>query len=135
MQPPQRRRRKRRRLRRPDPMQKDGVIRSPSASDKRHVLVGRIGAAHGVKGEVRLVSFTEDPKAIGNYGPLSNSRRTRRFEIVALRALKEDLFVAHFAGVTTRDAAEALKIQTSTSPAILCRRRQMMNLTYLHAAP
>ncbi len=89
-------------------MQKDGVIRSPSASDKRHVLVGRIGAAHGVKGEVRLVSFTEDPKAIGNYGPLSNSRRTRRFEIVALRALKDDLFVAHFAGVTTRDAAEAL---------------------------
>jgi 16S rRNA processing protein RimM len=88
-----------------------GAIRSESpasAPDKRLVLVGRIGAAHGIKGEVRLLSFTEDPKAIGAYGPLSDADGAQRFEIVALRPIKDDVVVARFAGVMTREAAEAL---------------------------
>ena len=72
------------------------------------VLVGRIGAAHGIKGEVRLVSFTEDPKAIGDYGPLQNADGRRRFEIAALRPVKDNIFIARLAGVMTREAAEAL---------------------------
>ncbi len=72
------------------------------------VLVGRIGAAHGIKGEVRLVSFTEDPKAIGDYGPLQNADGRRRFEIAALRPVKDNIFIARLAGVVTREAAEAL---------------------------
>jgi 16S rRNA processing protein RimM len=80
---------------------------SPSAAEKR-VLVGRVGAAHGLGGEVRLVSFTEDPKAIGAHGPLSDVQGTRQFEIVALRPLKDDLVIARFAGVNTREQAETL---------------------------
>ncbi len=72
------------------------------------VLVGRIGAAHGIKGEVRLVSFTEDPKAVGSYGPLQDAGGARRFEIAALRPVKDNIFVVRFAGISTRDAAEAL---------------------------
>ncbi len=72
------------------------------------MLVGRIGAAHGVKGEVRLTSFTEDPKAIGTYVPLTDARGTRQFKIVALRPVRDDLLVAYFDGVRTREAAEAL---------------------------
>jgi 16S rRNA processing protein RimM len=72
------------------------------------VLVGRIGAAHGIKGEVRLISFTDDPKAIGRYGPLQDLSGTRRFEIGALRPVKDNIFIARFAGVSTREAAEAL---------------------------
>ncbi len=85
-------------------------MHSPSAAsaDERRVLVGRIGAAHGVKGEVRLMSFTQDPKAIGAYGPLSDAHGTVQFEIAALRPLKDNLFVARLAGIATREAAEAL---------------------------
>ncbi|MGB6415277.1 MAG: 16S rRNA processing protein RimM, partial [Pseudolabrys sp.] len=34
------------------------------------ICVARIGAAHGVRGEVKLWSFTEDPAAVAHYGPL-----------------------------------------------------------------
>jgi 16S rRNA processing protein RimM len=77
-----------------------------SAAEKR-VLVGRIGAAHGVSGAVRLISFTQDPQAIGAYGPLADAAGVR-FEIVALRPLKDNLLVARFAGIATREAAEGL---------------------------
>ncbi|HEY0145937.1 MAG TPA: ribosome maturation factor RimM [Methylovirgula sp.] len=72
------------------------------------VLVGRIGAAHGIRGEVRLVSFTENPKAIADHGPLSDASGERHFQIAALRSVKDNIFVARLLGVSTRDAAEAL---------------------------
>lgn len=71
------------------------------------ICVARIGAAHGVRGEVRLWSFTEDPAAIANYGPLETEDGTRRFEIESLRPAK-DHFVARIAGVGDRDAAKRL---------------------------
>jgi 16S rRNA processing protein RimM len=77
-------------------------------STSTRVLVGRIGAAHGIKGEVRLASFTAEPKAIAAYGPLSDASGTRRFDIAALRPVKDNLFIAKLAGVATREAAEAL---------------------------
>lgn len=73
----------------------------------KKICVARIGAAHGVKGEVRLWPFTEDPLALKGYGPLETADGARRFEITALRAAKDHL-VARFAGIDTRDAAEAL---------------------------
>jgi len=75
-------------------------------SDK--VCVARIGAAHGVRGEVKLWSFTEDPAAVAGYGPFETQDGTRRFEIEALRPAK-DHFVARIAGIGDRDAAERLR--------------------------
>ena len=72
------------------------------------ICVARIGAAHGVRGEVKLWSFTEDPAAVAHYGPLETQDGTRCFEIEALRAAK-DHFVARIAGVSDRDAAEKLR--------------------------
>ena len=72
------------------------------------ILVGQFGAAHGVKGEVRLKSFTQEPKAIGTYGPLYDPRGARVFEIAALRNVKDDLFIARLKGIATRNEAEAL---------------------------
>jgi 16S rRNA processing protein RimM len=72
------------------------------------IRVARIGAAHGVRGEVKLWSFTQDPAAFAAYGPLESADGARRFEIEALRAAK-DHFVARIAGVADRDAAEALR--------------------------
>ena len=71
------------------------------------ICVAQIGAAHGIRGEVRLRSFTEDPMAVTSYGPLESEDGTRRFEIEALRPAK-DHFVARLAGVADRDAAEKL---------------------------
>ena len=72
------------------------------------ICVARIGAAHGVRGEVTLWSFTEDPAAVASYGPLESKDGKRRFEIEALRPAK-DHFVARIAGVADRDAAERLR--------------------------
>lgn len=72
------------------------------------ICVARIGAAHGVRGEVKLWSFTEDPAAVAGYGPLETQDGTQRFEIEALRPAK-DHFVARIAGIGDRDAAERLR--------------------------
>ena len=70
------------------------------------ICVGQIGAAHGVRGEVRVRSFTADPQAIVDYGPLeAEDGRVFRFE--ELRPVK-DHFVARLAGVGDREAARAL---------------------------
>lgn len=76
-----------------------------SPGDKR-ICIARIGAAHGVRGEVRLWSFATDPLAVANYGPLQ-SATGERFEITSLRVAK-DCLVARFAGVNDRTAAEQL---------------------------
>ena len=74
-------------------------------SDK--VRVARIGAAHGVRGEVKLWPFTQEPTAVADYGPLETEDGARRFEIEALRPGKNFL-VARIAGIATREAAEKL---------------------------
>ena len=70
------------------------------------VCLGQIGAAHGVRGEVRLRSFTSDPAAIADYGPLE-TEDGRVLEIEELRPAK-DHFVARLSGIGDRDAASAL---------------------------
>jgi len=72
------------------------------------VCIAQIGAAHGVRGEVRLKPFTEDPLSVTRYGALESEDGKRRFEIEAVRPAK-DILVARLKGVTDRDAAEALK--------------------------
>jgi 16S rRNA processing protein RimM len=71
------------------------------------VCVARIGAAHGVRGAVKLWTFTEDPLAVRRYGPLLSKDGKRRFEIAQVREAKDHL-VATFRGVATRDDAERL---------------------------
>jgi len=71
------------------------------------VCLGQFGAAHGVRGEIRLHSFTADPSAIASYGPLQ-SEDGRVFEIEAMRPAK-DHFVARVSGIADRNAAELLK--------------------------
>jgi 16S rRNA processing protein RimM len=71
------------------------------------IRVARIGAAHGVRGEVKLWSFTQDPMAVASYGPLETEDGARRFEIEALRPGK-NFMVARIAGIGTRDAAASL---------------------------
>jgi 16S rRNA processing protein RimM len=71
------------------------------------ICVARIGAAHGVRGAVKLWTFTEDPLAVQGYGPLMTKDGARQFEIADVRAAKDHL-VATFKGVATRNDAEKL---------------------------
>ena len=71
------------------------------------VLVGVIVGAHGIKGEVKLKSFTSEPMSIGRYGPLQSSTG-QKFELTKLKAAKDD-FIASLKCVNSRNEAEALK--------------------------
>lgn len=70
------------------------------------ILIARIGAPHGVKGEVRLFPFGEDPLALKHYA-LTDESGKRRFKVLSLRPAK-DHFVARIDGIPDRTAAEAL---------------------------
>jgi 16S rRNA processing protein RimM len=71
------------------------------------ILLGVFGAAHGVRGELRLKSYTADPMAIARYGPLT-AEDGRVFELRAARPYKADMLIVSVKGVDDRDAAERL---------------------------
>ena len=71
------------------------------------LLMGRIGAAHGIKGEVRIQSFTEDPLALASYGPLSTNKPGLTIKILAARTTT-NVLVARLEGINDRNAAEKL---------------------------
>jgi len=79
---------------------------SPNAGGGR-VLIARFGAAHGVRGDIKLWSFTESPLAVADYGPLE-AADGRTFELESVRTQK-DFLVARVSGVSDRDAAERLR--------------------------
>ena len=72
-----------------------------------HIRVGVILGAHGIRGEVKLKSFTADPKAISTYGPLV-SGEGETFEITKLKLQVED-FICTLKNITDRNKAETLK--------------------------
>lgn len=80
----------------------------PTDGREQRVCVAQIGAAHGLRGGVHLRSFTEDPQAFTQYGPLETEDRTRRLEIDSVKPSK-DGFTVRFVGVTRREQAEALR--------------------------
>lgn len=72
------------------------------------ICVGVLTGAHGVRGLVRLKSFTERPEDIISYGPLTDASGQRCFE-VSLNGRARDALLARIAGVNDRDQAEALR--------------------------
>ena len=73
----------------------------------KRLLMGRIGAAHGIKGEVRIQSFTDEPLALADYGPLATNKPGLTIEIEHARATT-NVLVARLKGITDRTAAEKL---------------------------
>jgi 16S rRNA processing protein RimM len=72
-----------------------------------HICIARIGATHGVRGAVKLWTFTEDPLAVKAYGPLLTKDGARSFEVATAREAKGHL-VATLKGIATREDAERL---------------------------
>ncbi len=71
------------------------------------VCVGIIIGPHGVKGEVKLKSFTADPAGIAGYGPLATATGAADRDRQAPAG--KDGFIAVLKDVGDRDRAEALK--------------------------
>ncbi|CAK0777696.1 Ribosome maturation factor RimM [uncultured Gammaproteobacteria bacterium] len=72
------------------------------------VCVGAIVGVHGVRGQLKIKSFTADPAAIVGYGPLYDASGCKRFVLHLVSATK-DGWLAKLEGVTDRTAAETLR--------------------------
>ncbi len=77
------------------------------AEQDKKILLGTIGAAHGIKGEVRIASHTQDPEAIASYGPLETNRPGLTITIESAR-LSKTVLIARLKGIRDRNAAELL---------------------------
>lgn len=79
-----------------------------AAADERMVCLGVVTAPHGVRGEVRIRSFTARPEDLVAYGDLYDASGQRRFA-VDLRGSVRGALVARIAGIDDRTAAERLR--------------------------
>lgn len=70
------------------------------------VQMAVIGAPHGVRGELRVKTYTGDPLALGDYGPLFTADG-QQFDVIDIRPAK-NVVVVRFRQVADRGAAEAL---------------------------
>lgn len=78
------------------------------ADSPEMICVGAIGGAFGVRGEVRLKSFTAEAEAIADYAPLTTEDGTCDFDIVLTRSIKNGI-AARLSGIVTKEDADALK--------------------------
>jgi 16S rRNA processing protein RimM len=78
------------------------------AAEGKRILLGRIAAAHGIRGEVLVKAFTERPEDIAAYGPLDDGGG-RTFKLKVVRVTPKGDVVARVAGIGDRTAAAALK--------------------------
>ncbi len=77
-------------------------------SDDSRICVGAIAGAFGVRGEVRLKSFTATPEDIELYSPLFSEDGTQSFSVSLIGQAKNG-FTARLTGVQTKEQADALK--------------------------
>ena len=77
-----------------------------SASDR--VCLGAIAGAFGVRGEVRLKSFTATPQDVAVYGPLTSEDGAHTFE-VTLTGQTGNALVARLSGINSKEQADALR--------------------------
>ena len=75
---------------------------------EKQVLLGAVIGAHGIKGEVRVKAFTEDPSSLGAYGMLI-TEKGRELRVDQVSASRPGEVIVWFGGVRDRNAAEALK--------------------------
>jgi len=71
--------------------------------DDRKICIGLIAGAHGVRGDVRLRSFTEEPEAIKRYKPITDESGNRSF-VLTIKGATNDYFIASIDGINDRDA-------------------------------
>jgi len=98
-----------RKLKRPD--QAIDPVASPVEGDG-WICLGVVTGVFGVRGEVRIKPFTEDPEAVGAYGPLTLDPAPAAgpsvVEITAARVAGDGI-IARLRGIADRTIAETLR--------------------------
>jgi 16S rRNA processing protein RimM len=85
-----------------------GLSRDDKQGDR--VCLGVVGAPHGVRGAVRVKSFTAEPEAIADYGALEDETGAQRFTLRVVGTAKGDgMVIATLSDIADRDRAEALR--------------------------
>ncbi|HEY4472642.1 MAG TPA: ribosome maturation factor RimM [Stellaceae bacterium] len=78
-----------------------------NAADKR-VCVGAVAGAHGVRGAVKIKSFTGTPEDIAKYGALEDVSGERQFTL-RLTGAGKGVLIGHLSGIADRNQAEAAR--------------------------
>ena len=78
-----------------------------SAAEKR-VCVGAVAGAHGVRGAVKIKSFTDNPEDVARYGPLEDESGERQFTL-RLTGAGKGVLIGQLSGITDRNQAEAAR--------------------------
>ena len=90
---------------------RNGAIQPASPAGvmaSKRVCVGIVTGPHGVRGAVRLKSFTARPADIAQYGPLEDEAGERQFRL-RLVGHARGVLIAKIAGIDDRDQAETLR--------------------------
>lgn len=72
------------------------------------ILIGKIVAAHGIKGDVKIKSYTTIPSDLCSYTPILNKNDTE-LKIKLKSSANSDVIIAHIENVNDRNIAEELK--------------------------
>src|SRR5215470_16144369 len=78
------------------------------AQATRRLCIGIVTGPHGVRGALRIKSFTYVPEDIARYGPVEDEDGRRRFDL-SLCGAARGVLIASLSGVDDRDQAEALR--------------------------
>ena len=78
-------------------------------SKQSQVCLGAIAGAHGVKGEFKIRTFTEEPAQVAAYGPVFTEKGDKKFTLSVLRLLKPELVLVRAPEMNSREEAESLK--------------------------
>lgn len=73
-----------------------------------YICVGIILSAHGVKGEVKVHPYTQNPEDLTAYGPLFNQSGSKEFQL-RIKRIQNDAVIATISGCNDRNAAEPLR--------------------------
>src|SRR3954465_3082488 len=87
-----------------------------NSPDDPMILVGRVAGSFGVRGEVRIATYTEDPLSIAAFKTLKRQDGSTALTIASARKAKDGV-VCRCAGVDTKEAADARRVLGPSPPA------------------
>ncbi len=77
----------------------------------KNILIGKITSAHGIKGAVNIISYTENPADIGKYSQIfdKNNNIVKIKLISKAKGKNRDIFIAEMVGINTRNDADLVR--------------------------
>lgn len=80
--------------------------------NSKTILIGKLLSAHGVKGNIHLISFAENPSDIINYKEIFDKKKQRNFKFsitgLSSKGKNNDAFIVKIDGVNDRNQADSL---------------------------